>query len=117
MLLLSLVLILTLIPFSVWQVRIINGRAKNHVYSKKLKARWIVLPATPWAMLLVPAAVCATIMQFLFGVNIFSAIIKAGYFTPPGLVVAAVAIVLTIFMWAIALSLATIYRALKRKNV
>jgi uncharacterized membrane protein len=79
-----------------------------------MKIWWIVVPVTPWVLVAALAGVAFVVVQSLFGFNVFRTIVRAGTFTPPGVIVAAVAILVAIFLWAIVLSVTTILRALVR---
>lgn len=118
---LSTLLILGLIPYIMWQLRVIRRlrqqTRENGTQGKKVKIRWIVLPATPWMLIIIIAMVAYIVMQSLFGFNIFSTVVRFGYFAPPGTLVAAVAILVALFLWAIALSITTIFRALARAPI
>lgn len=115
---LSALLIAGLIPFSLWQLRVIKRLRQqirqNNSRIKRVKIWWIVLPATPWMLFIIIATAAYIVMQALFGYNVFSVIVQFGYFAPPGTLFAAVSIMVALFLWAIALSVTTIFRALVR---
>lgn len=99
-----------------WQIRAINRGRQNPAAasppSRRKKIWLFVVPATPWAILLIPFGGAFIVMQALFGVNAFGTLIRLGYFTPPGTVIAAILILVTLFLWAIAISLMTIFKAI-----
>ncbi len=101
-----------------WQIRNINRERFHHYNINKsfhLRKIWLfVIPATPWAVLLLPIAAAFITMQTLFGVNIFGTLIRVGFFSPPGAIVAAIFILVTLFLWALAVSLATIFKTLAK---
>jgi hypothetical protein len=115
---LSALLILGLVPYIIWQLHVIKHlRQQNkegESKGRKVKIWWIVLPATPWMVLAITATIAYAVMQSLFGFNIFSTVVRFGYFAPPGTLVAAVAILVALFLWAMALSITTIFRVLAR---
>lgn len=114
---LSAVLILGLVPYVMWQYRVIKRLRQNNGKispGKKLKIWWIVLPATPWMLFAVVASVAYIAMQSLFGFNVFVTIWRFGYFAPPGTLVAAITILLALFMWAIVLSVTAIFRVMAK---
>jgi len=101
-----------------WQIRNINRKRfhpHNNPKSPRRRKIWLfVIPATPWAVLILPIATAFIIMQTLFGVNIFGTLIRVGYFSPPGAVIAAIFILMTLFLWALAVSLITIFKTLAK---
>lgn len=115
---LSTLLILGLIPYIIWQLHVIKHLRQQYKQiddkGRKVKIWWIVVPATPWMVLAIIATVAYAVMQSLFGFNIFTTIVRFGYFAPPGTLVAAISILVALFLWAIALSVTTIFRALAR---
>jgi putative pyoverdin transport system ATP-binding/permease protein len=117
---LSILSLLTLGIYVWWQFRHINRRGINlkmTVRPSRRKKIWLfILPATPWAILLLPVTTAFIIMQMLFGVNIFGTLIRVGYFTPPSAIIAAILILFTLFLWALATSLFTIFKALGKNR-
>jgi CubicO group peptidase (beta-lactamase class C family) len=115
---LSALLILGLIPFIILQLRVVKRLRQQNIENKatgrKLKIWWVVVPATPWVIFAIIATVAYAVMQSLFGFNIFTTIVRFGYFAPPGTLVAAISIVVALFLWSIALSMTAILRALAR---
>lgn len=115
---LSALLILGLIPYIIWQLHVTKRLRQQYketsTPSRKVKIWWIVVPATPWVVLAIIVSVAYVVMQSLFGFNIFTTIVRFGYFAPPGTLVAAITILVALFLWAIALSVTTIFRALAR---
>ena len=115
---LSIVLILGLVPFIPWQVQVIKRLRQNtntqSTNKKKMKIWRLIPPVTPWMILILIASVAYVVMQSLFGFNIFVTIWRFGYFAPPGTLVAAITILITLFLWAIALSITAIFRELSR---
>jgi CubicO group peptidase (beta-lactamase class C family) len=115
---LSVLLIMGLIPYVLWQMRVIRRMRQQTRGSgsqgRKVKIWWIVLPATPWMVIIIIVTVAYIVMQSLFGFNIFSTVVRFGYFAPPGTLVAAIAILVALFLWAMTLSVTTIFRALVR---
>jgi len=95
-----------------WQVRKIKNPDKPSAKAPRKNRRfWIfVLPATPWFLLALPFAAAFVIMQALFGVNVFITLFRVGYFTPPGITIAAVLMVLNLVLWAISISLLLIFK-------
>jgi len=118
---LSVLLILGLIPFILWQLHIIRHlrqqTKENGAQGKKVKIWWVVLPATPWMVLIIIVTVVYIVMQTLFGFNVFVTIWRFGYFAPPGTLVAAITILVALFLWAIALSVTAIFRVLARAPI
>jgi putative ATP-binding cassette transporter len=118
---LSMLLIMGLIPYVLWQMRVTRRlreqTKENGSQGKKVKIWWVVLPATPWMLIIIIVTVAYIVMQSLFGFNIFSTVVRFGYFAPPGTLVAAITIVVALFLWAIALSVTTIFRALARAPI
>ncbi|MDD5189904.1 MAG: serine hydrolase [Dehalococcoidales bacterium] len=107
-----------LVVYIWWQIKTL-GNARNQPLNRGTPSRrrkvWLfVIPATPWAVLLLPVGAAFIIMQTLFGVNVFVTLIRVGYFTPPGVVIAAILILFSLFLWALALSLVTIFKAFNK---
>jgi putative ATP-binding cassette transporter len=116
---LSLVLVMGLIPYMIWQTRVIKRVRQNNgnkSRGKKLKIWWMVLPMTPWMLIITVASIAYIAMQSLFGFNVFVTIWRFGYFAPPGTLVAAITMLIAIFMWAIALSITMIFRTLAKEQ-
>jgi CubicO group peptidase (beta-lactamase class C family) len=117
---LSALLILGLIPFIIWQFKVVKSLRQNTGSNdssvKKIKIWWLVLPMTLWMVLIGIVIVAYIVMQSLFGFNVFVTIWRFGYFAPPGTLIAAVTMLIAIFMWAIALSITMIFRAVAKEQ-
>ena len=115
---LAIVLITGLIPYAWWQTHIVRRlRQKTQTPARrgrKIKVWWVVVPATPWMFFAILVSGAYAVFETLFGFNVFRIVARFGYFAPPGVIVAAVAIVVALFLWAIALSITTIFRVTAR---
>jgi heme/copper-type cytochrome/quinol oxidase subunit 2 len=114
----AVVLTLSLIPYLWWQSRIIRRyrkREKVPPYTKKtMKILSFVFPVTPWVILSVIATVAYIVMQTLFGFDIFQIIVSFGMFAPPGVLIAAAAIMASILLWMLALTITGYIRVTAR---
>jgi CubicO group peptidase (beta-lactamase class C family) len=112
---LALVLIIGLIPYLWWQMRIIRRYRRREIVpsrtGKTMKILSFVLPATPWVFLAIIATLAHIIIQSLFGFNLFKTIIRFGDFAPPGVLVAAITILVSFLLWAMALTVSGFMRA------
>jgi hypothetical protein len=115
---LALLLVAGLIPYAWWQSRVIRYlRQKTKTpgpRGHKIRLWWLVLPATPWMFFALLASGAYVVFETMFGFNVFRTVARFGYFAPPGVIVAAVATVVALFLWALALSVTTIFRAAAR---
>ena len=76
---------------------------------------WLfVLPATPWVFLAIIASVAYIVMQAVFGFNLFQTIIRFGDFAPPGVLIAAIAILISLLLWAFTVTVTGYLRATAR---
>jgi hypothetical protein len=76
-----------------------------------------VLPATPWVFLGLVAATAYIIAQTLFGFNLFLTLGRFGTFAPPGVMIAAITILVSIILWMIALTVTGYLRAAARARM
>jgi putative ATP-binding cassette transporter len=117
-LILALVLILGLIPFVWWQQRIIHRYQRREIVpprvGKTMKIWLFVLPATPWVFLALIAALAYIVAQTMFGFNLFQTIIRFGDFAPPGVLIAAISILVSLLLWALTLTITGYFRATAR---
>ena len=117
-LILALVLIIGLIPYLWWQWSIIRRYHRGELapprVRKTMKIWLFVLPATPWVFLALIATVAYVAAQVTFGFNLFITIVRFGSFAPPGIMVAAIAILVSLLLWMIALTITGYLRATAR---
>ncbi|MCX6003965.1 MAG: serine hydrolase, partial [Chloroflexi bacterium] len=115
---LSLILVVGLIPYLWWQWRVIGHYQRKEVaiprVGKTMKILLFVLPVTPWVLLMILAAALYVVAQTIFGFNLFQTLIRFGAFAPPGVMVAAITILVAIFLWALALTVTGFLRASAR---
>ena len=114
-LILALVLIIGLIPYLWWQWSIIRRYHRGELappHVRKTMKIWLfVLPATPWVFLALIATVVYIAAQVTFGFNLFITIVRFGSFAPPGIMVAAITIIVSLLLWMIALTITGYLRA------
>ena len=114
-LILALVLIIGLIPYLWWQWSIIRRYHRGELapprVRKTMKIWLFVLPATPWVFLALIATVVYIAAQVTFGFNLFITIVRFGSFAPPGIMVAAITIIVSLLLWMIALTITGYLRA------
>ena len=117
-LILAAALIFGLIPYLWWQSRVIRryhiGELIPPRVRKTMKIWLFVLPATPWVFLTLIAATAYIGAQTMFGFNLFLTIVRFGSFAPPGVMVAAITIMVSILLWMIALTITGYLRATAR---
>lgn len=110
----TLVLVLCLIPYLWWQWRIIRRYLRRETVpsyrGKKRKILFWVLPSTPWVILIIVAGVAFAVAETVFGFNLFITIIRFGDFSPPGVLTAAYTFILSLVLWAIALTVSGFIR-------
>ena len=115
---LALVLVAGLIPYAWWQSNVMRRMRRKIMipgpHGRRIRLWWIVVPITPWVFFALLASGAYVVFETMFGFNVFRTVERFGYFAPPGVIVAAVAILVAIFLWALALSIATIFRAVVR---
>jgi putative pyoverdin transport system ATP-binding/permease protein len=113
-LVLSAILILGIVPYIWWQIKIIKRRknSPDGIKTNKWRTRiwWGIVPVTPWAIFGILFGGAYVVVQMLFGFNLFRTIVRFGHFAPPGVIVAAVAFFLAIALWAIVISAILILR-------
>lgn len=115
---LSLVFVLCLIPYLWWQWRIIRRYKRGEKTESRIGRRmriWLfVLPVTHWIFLLIVAIAAYVVAQTIFGFNLFLTIIRFGDFSPPGVMIAAITILSTVVLWAMALTITGFLRVATR---
>jgi hypothetical protein len=114
---LAMVMIAGLVPYAWWQARVVRRLRQKKAplpQGRRIRLWWLVVPATPWMFFALLASGAYVVFETLFGFNVFRTVGRFGYFAPPGVIVAAVAILLALFLWALALSITTIFRATAR---
>jgi len=114
---LAFVLVLGLVPYCWWQthvIRRVREKPNTATRGRRLRLWWVVVPATPWVFFALLASGAYAVFETIFGFNVFRTIVRFGYFAPPGVIVAAVATVVALFLWAMALSVTAIFRAVAR---
>ncbi len=115
---LSSVLILCLIPYLWLQWRVIRRYRKPETMHPRIGGTmkiWLfVLPVTHWVFLLIVAVAAYIIAQTIFGFNLFKTIIRFGDFSPPGVMIAAITILVAIVLWALAITVTGFLRAFAR---
>jgi CubicO group peptidase (beta-lactamase class C family) len=118
---LALALVLGLVPYLWWQWRVIQHYQKREItptHIRKTMKIWpFVLPATPWVFLGLVAATAYIIAQTLFGFNLFLTLGRFGTFAPPGVMIAAITILVSIILWMIALTVTGYLRAAARARM
>lgn len=101
---LSGLLLLGLIPYILWQTRIIKRyRRREKIQSpiRKTVKIWVfAIPVTPWIILAVISTTAYVVVQILFGFNLFQTLIRFGTFAPPGVLIGAISFAVSIVCWA-----------------
>ncbi|MDD5288213.1 MAG: serine hydrolase [Dehalococcoidales bacterium] len=112
---LALILVLGLIPYLWWQWHIINRYQRREMapprVGKTMKLWLFVVPVTPWVFLAIISTLAYIVAQSLFGFNLFYTLIRFGTFAPPGVLIAAITILVSILLWMLALTITGFLRA------